>query len=56
MVMAAHIAEKMGICSSDCRIKIKDMVTSFGLPHKTDLSESELLNAIISDKKDRWKR
>ena len=51
MVMAAHVSEKMGICSSDCCIKIEDMVTSFGLPHKTDLSESELLNAMISDKK-----
>lgn len=51
MVMAAHVAENMGICSSDCRVRIKDMVTSFGLPHKTDLSEAELLNAMISDKK-----
>lgn len=51
MVMAAHVAEKMGVCSSDCRIKIKDTVTSFGLPHKTDLREAELLSAMISDKK-----
>ena len=51
MVMAAHIAEKMGICSSDCCRKIENMLTSFELPHKTGLSGTELLNAIISDKK-----
>ncbi|MGE4446322.1 MAG: 3-dehydroquinate synthase [Synergistaceae bacterium] len=51
MVMAANVSEKMWICSSDCCIKIKDMVTSFGLPHETDLSEAELLSAMISDKK-----
>ncbi len=51
MVVAGHIAEKMGVCSSDCCIKIKDMVTSLGLPHKTDLSDAELLSAMTSDKK-----
>ncbi len=42
---------KDGVCSSDCCIKIKDMVTSLGIPHKTDLSDAELLSAMTSDKK-----
>lgn len=51
MVMAASVAEEMGMCSEDCRIEIKEKVTSFGLPHKTDLREAELLDAMLSDKK-----
>jgi len=51
MVMAASAAEEMGICNADCGIEIKEMVISFGLTHKTDLSETELLDAMISDKK-----
>ena len=51
MVMAASAAEEMGICNADCRIEIKEMVISFGLTHKTDLSGTELLDAMISDKK-----
>jgi len=51
MVMAASAAEEMGVCDADCRNGIREMVISFGLPYRTDLDGTELLDAMISDKK-----
>ncbi|MDD4160698.1 MAG: 3-dehydroquinate synthase [Synergistaceae bacterium] len=51
MVMAAAAAEVLGICSSDCYRDIKEMVSAFGLPCKTDIAEGELFDAMFSDKK-----
>jgi 3-dehydroquinate synthase len=51
MVMAASVAKDMGLCSMDCLMKIKEKVRAFGLPSKTEVSEKELLDALLFDKK-----
>lgn len=51
MAIAARAAASKGICDEACASKIIQAITRFGLPVKTDLSDSEILASALSDKK-----
>lgn len=51
MIIAAKIAEAVGLCSADCRREITEVVASYGFDLSCPYSAKVLYDAALSDKK-----
>lgn len=51
MVVAARSAYAAGICEEDFTEELESLLSSHGLPSKTDIPDADLLSAIAHDKK-----
>lgn len=51
MAMVSRIAQKLGICSESCSVRIEKVLKVFGLPINSQFSAKELYQCALSDKK-----
>jgi 3-dehydroquinate synthase len=51
MAIAGRAASQMGLCGEDCYREIVEMLRRFELPHETDISPEQLIEAAFFDKK-----
>ena len=51
MAMVSRLAQKLGICSENCALRIEQVLKAFGLPTNSQFSAKELYQCALSDKK-----